>query len=900
MKKPPRLAKALLSLCVPPGIFRDSALGDLEEGFHERVSAKGDRNAATWYWLQAARLSVRYLVERTAHRRVYSARPESKRGGGSILDSTVHDVRFALRTLRRRPLFATVAALTLGLGIGATTAMFSVVDGVLLTRLPYSEPGRLVAIWQTMPDLQGIPGDDGARWDRYRFAYPQYRDLTEESTRYEGLAAYRAGNPDVATLSGVGDPVELPAGAASASFLHLLGVRPALGRWFLPGEEASRAGNDGASVAVVSYELWQGRFGGSQETLGRIVTLDDRPFEIVGILPPGFHIQWLSASIAGESVPARRDVWFPIGAPGWNASPWGYSWEIVGRLGPGVTIEQAHGETSSVLAAHPNSAAEGEIRVIPRANEETRGLSSPLVLLFGATAFLLIIACGNIATLSVAEVLSRRHEIATRSALGARSPRIVRLFLTESLVLAALGSGVGAALAYCGTGVLVALAPPIPRLHEVGIDIRVLGFAVLSGTCTAFLFGAVPSVLASRGAFDPTWHSSPRTSQVRPRFSGTVIAIQIAMTVVLLVAGGLLTRSLWRLLAVDPGFDASGLATVEVRLPLSRYPFLARAERAAFVENVLERLEAVPDIGTVTAVSRLPFPGQTSAMNMRVGERYFNPLYYQVAPGYFETLGVPLLAGRSLSKSDGPDTPLAVVVNETAARRFWPDESPVGAQVTLSFPKGPVTVVGVVGDMKRQVLTAQTEPAFFISFGQLADETVCFIARTQMDSRDALPLMSASVRSVDGELVVKNSTTVADLIASSADHERYRTLLLNFFGILAAFLAAAGVFGVTARGVALRTRELGIRMALGARGSGLIGVTVRGALYIGITGTAVGMLGALWSSRLLSRFLYGVEPWDPTTYAIVATLIVMVCLVASYAPARRITNVNPVEVLRAE
>jgi hypothetical protein len=287
-------------------------------------------------------------------------------------------------------------------------------------------------------------------------------------------------------------------------------------------------------------------------------------------------------------------------------------------------------------------------------------------------------------------------------------------------------------------------------------------------------------------------------------------------------------------------------------------------------------------------------------MNMRVGERDFNPLFYQVAPGYLETLGVPLLTGRSLAKTDGPDAPLAVVVNETAARRFWPNESPVGAQVTLSYPKGPVTVVGVVGDMKRQVLTAQTEPAFFIPFGQVPDETVCFIARTQMDSRDALPLMSAAVTSVDNELVVKNSTTVAELIASSADHERYRTLLLNFFGVLATSLAAAGVFGVTARSVALRTREMGIRMALGARGTGLVGNTVRGILYVGVTGTAVGLLGALWTSRLLAQFLFGIEPSDPTTYGVVAALIVMMCLVASYAPARRITKVNPVEVLNAE
>jgi putative ABC transport system permease protein len=294
-------------------------------------------------------------------------------------------------------------------------------------------------------------------------------------------------------------------------------MRPVLGRWFLPGEEASRAGNDGTSVAVVSYELWQGRLGGSQEALGRIVTIDDRPFTIVGILPPGFRIQWLSASVAGEADPGQRDIWFPIGAPGWRGSPQGYSWETIGRLTSGVTVEQALAETQAVISAHPDT--HGRARVLARKQEETRGLAPPLVLLFGATAFLLVIACGNIATLSMAEMLSRRHEIVTRSALGAGATRIMRLFLVESFVLAALGSAVGVALAFGGTSVLVTLAPPIPRLHEVGVDLRILGFATLVGMCAAFLFGTVPAILASRSGLGPPLsryaRHEPRSSTLR-------------------------------------------------------------------------------------------------------------------------------------------------------------------------------------------------------------------------------------------------------------------------------------------------------------------------------------------------------------------------------------------------
>jgi putative ABC transport system permease protein len=900
MRRPPRIAQAMLRRCVPEGLSRDSALGDLEEGFHERVRRRGAAYAAAWYWLQASALSLRYAVERIVNRRLYASARAGTRARQYPWDSTVQDLRFALRTLRRRPLFAAVAVSTLGLGIGAATAMFSVVHGVLLKPLPYDEPGRLVAVWQTVPQARDLPGDDGARWDRTRLTYSQYRDLMEKSTAYQGLAAYRAGTPDVATLTGIGDPAELRAGAATASLLALLGSHPVQGRWFLPSEQASTAGDDGASVAVLSYELWRDRFGASREAVGRTVTIDDRPFTIIGVLPPEFRIHWLSASVAGEGDPGKRDIWFPIGAPGWPASQQGYSWETIGRLTAGVTVEQALAETQVIMSAHPDTF--GAARVFTRPAEETRGLAPSLVLLFGATGLLVLISCSNIATLSMAELQGRRHEIATRSALGAGRARIVRLVLTESLLLAMLGSAVGAGLAFAGTRALVALAPPIARLHEVGVDVRVLAFAILVGVCAAFLFGAGPSVIASRGSARPMLMGSARTSQARRRFARSVVGVEIALTAMLLVSGGLLTRSLFRLLAIDPGFDAEGLATVEVRLPRTRYPFSNPEKRVAFLRDALDQLEGIPGIGTVTAVSRLPFPGYTSAWGMQIEGRdgYLSPLGYQVGPGYLETLGVPLLAGRFLSETDGPDAPLAVVINETMARRYWPDASPIGARLNWGGSEEPVTVVGVVGDMKRQVLYAAVEPAFFIPFSQHPDETVCFVARTQMEPSEIFHFMREAVGLVDRDLVVKNATTIAALVAQSASHERYRTLLFTSFGILAALLAAAGVFGVTARSVALRTRELGIRMALGAREFGLIGTTVREMLCTGIAGTAVGLMGALWSSRLVARFLFGIEPWDPTTYAVVAALTVAVCLLASFAPARRITKVNPVEVLRAE
>ncbi len=855
--------------------------------------------AATWYWFQASRLSLRYVFERVKNQRFYTRSQDRKPSRRNPTESTIQDLRLALRTLRRRPLFTSVAVLTLGLGIGATTAMFSVVDGVLLKPLPYNEPDRLVSVWQTMPSWEGGTGSEGKLWDRARLTYSQYRHLSDNSTVYEGLAVYQGGIWDDATLTGVGDPVELRAGAATASLLPLLGVQPLLGRWFLPGEEAFRGG-DAASVVVVSHEFWRGRLGGSSEALGRIITIDDRSFTIVGVLPPGFRIHWLSTSLAGERDPGRRDVWFATGAPGFGALQRAYAWETIGRLASGVTLEQARFESQTIMSAHPDT--EGDVRVLTRAAEETHGFAAPLVLLFGATAFLLLIACGNIATLSMAEVLSRRHEIATRSAIGASGWRILRLLMTESFVLAALGSAVGAMMAFHGTELLVALAPPLPRLDEVGVDLRVLAFAALLGTCTAFLFGTVPSVMATRGAVGPPIASSARASSGRRRFSGSVIAMEIALTAMLLVAGGLLTRSLSRLMAVDPGFDTDQLATVEVSLPHTRYQ--TREARLAFFRDVLGQLKQIPGIGTVSGVNSLPFPGRTAGWGIRIAGRdpefVGAPFGYHVAPGYLETLGVPLLVGRRLVETDGPEAPLAVVINETMARRYWPGESPIGAQFRYPGSEEPVTVVGIVGNVKKQYLHETTEPAFFIPFSQNPRDRICFVARTEVDAQSVIPFMRQAVWTVDGELGVTNATTVARLIAQSTDQERYRTLLMNVFAILAALLAAAGIFGVTARSVALRTREMGIRMALGATESGLVGSTVRSSLLTALAGTAVGLVGALWASRLLSRFLFGIEPSDPTTYGVVAALIVVVCLLASFAPARRISKVDPVEVLRAE
>ena len=742
-------------------------------------------------------------------------------------------------------------------------------------------------------------GVEEAARDRNLFNYPQYKDLSEKCTVFEGLGAYYSGQFADVTLTGVGDPINLWAGAATSSLLPLLGVRPALGRWFLPGEDASLAGDDGASIVVISHGLWEDRFGGSPDALGRVITIDDRPYTIVGVLPPRFRVRWLRASFyTGFHDRGRRDVWFPIGAPGWRAGPDSWSYEMIGRLAPGVTVERARVETQAIVSVHPD--AQGDARVFPRAAEETHGLGSPLVLLFSATAFLLFIACCNIATLSLAELEGRRQEIATRAALGARASRLVRLPLTESAILAFLGCAIGTALAFGGAGVLVGLAPPIPRLHEVGVDLRVLVFAMLLGTFAAFLFGAVTSIVVYRPAVAPELRRSAGARPARRRFSNAIIGFEIAMTVMLLVTGGLLTRSLSRLLAVDPGFDTSNLATVEVWLPNTRYA--TGQARAAFLRDVLGELEAIPSAGTVTGASSLPFPGRTARYGIRIlergPERVGSMFVYRVAPNYLESLGVPLLAGRHLEDADGPEAPLTVVINETMARNYWPGASPIGAQLT--YGRTTATVVGIVGDMKKKTLYDEVEPVIYVPFSQSPSNRIWLVSRTQARPREMIPLMREAVWSVDRELAITNATTVAELVAQSAAQERYRTLLMNVFGILAALLAAAGVFGVATRSVAMRTREMGIRMVLGVRKPGLVWTTLQGVLSSGMVGMALGLVGAFWAGRSISSFLFDVEPSDPLTYCVVAALVVVVCLLATYLPTRRVLRVDPVDVLRVE
>jgi len=801
------------------------------------------------------------------------------------MDVLFQDLRFAWRTFVRRPLFPIIAVVTLGLGIGAATAMYSVVAQVLIESVPFREPDRVVNVWLTADWAKGSPGLVGRTWDRLPLSFDEYRAWQATNTVFDGVAVH---NAIETTLTGQGPAERISLGIGSASLLSVLGVEPVLGRWFLPEEEAVVLGQASA-VTVVSYETWHRRLGGDPGVLGKTLFLDGVSHTIVGVLPAGFRLRHLGMHWLGEDQSGVRDVWKPLGSALGN----GNNLEAVARLAPGVSRAQALSEARRILLAK----REGDVRIVPRTEDETEGLSSPLLVLFAATGLVLLIACANIATLSLGELDGRRSELVTRSALGARRRRLVGQLLTESLLLGVLGTTVGALAAAAGTRILAALAPPLPRVDAVGVDLRVLGFAVALGLLAVVAFGTLPALLSARRSAVGLPATTRTATGRRAGFERWLVALEIALTVVILVAGGLLGRSLRQLLAVDPGFAPEGLATVRVFIPASGYPAPEDVGRAQ--DALVATIAAIPGVSRASAITRLPFPGLTNTTTMTVlgpdGQRgpHISAQQLYVAPGYHETMGIPLLAGEPLSA----ETPGGVLVNERIAREHWPTGSPLGMAVALG--RGSTTIVGIVGNTKRNALGVEADRAFYMALRPY-DRDVSLVARTSGDARAMARRMQDAVRAYDPDLPVRQVTTLPELIAASASQERYRTMLMTAFGALATLLAAVGVFGVTAQGVVRRTREMAIRISLGAAERHLVRMVVGRALGTGAVGIAAGLIGAAWIGRWLAGLLFGVDPLDLPTYAMVAALLGAVCAGASFVPARRITGIDPARVLGAD
>lgn len=889
-----RITEFLLTKGLPKGETGESIRADLREELAELKDRHPGRSFRFWLLWEAAKLTLHFSVFRLEvgpqNRQDRNTTPSP---GEGFMGSLSQDLRFAFRTLRRRAVYSTVAILTLGLGIGAATAMFSVVDGVLIRSVPFGDPSEIVNVWLTSESARGGSGLIAKTWNRVPLSPTEFRSWQAENTAFESVAVH---NAIETTLTGEDSSERVRIGYGSASLLTVLGVQPVMGRWFLPSEEGPGS-SEADPVTVISYETWRDRLGSDPGVLGRTLTLDGRVCTIIGVMPEGFRLRYLGMHWLGEDKDGVRDVWAPLGAKGIGS---GNNLEAIARLAPGVSMERTLTEATTILLRERNR---GEVRIVPRTEDETSGLGSPLVLLLAATGLLLLIGCANIATLSLGELHGRASELSTRGALGAGKGRIVRQLLVESLVVGMLGTGVGVLLAFGGTEILIALAPPLPRIETVGVDPRVLGFAAGVGVLAGVLFGTLPAFVSARASAAGMAGTTRTATGRRGGFERWLVSFEIALTVILLVSGGLLARSLQHLMEVDPGFEPEGLATASVYLPGNRYP--AGPEILGAYDEILSRVEALPGVVRASAITRLPFPGLTNTGNLNfegkgegedvnIGAQQLGAM-----PGYHETMGIPLQSGQFLPIEEAEDGPRSVVITENIARKYWPHDSPLGA-TSRDYGYGIYTIVGIAGNVKRNTLGVEPDRAFYYPLSRRPSRSVSLVARTQGNALALAAQMREIIRAFDQEIPIRQVTTMRGLIRESAAQERYRTLLMGVFGALATLLAAVGIFGVTARGVAQRTKEMGVRMSLGAEVGGLVSMMVRASLVSGVVGTLGGLLVTVWTGRLLAGFLFGVDAFDPLTYGAVAGFLVIVSLASSYLPARRIASLDPAGVLRAE
>lgn len=798
------------------------------------------------------------------------------------------DLRFALRTLSRRRTFFIVAVTTLALGIGAATSIFSVVDGVLFRPLPFSEPSKLVSVWQTYPEWRKEP-ILASSWDKITFSVPEYRDWRAQQTSFDDVGIYSINQ---FLLTGRESPELVPVVSASSSLLSVLRKTPILGRDFLPGEDLP----GGPAVALVSYEAWLSRFGGDSSIVGKLVPFETKSYEIVGVLPP-------KLSLRRASTPPPQ-FWIPMQDSSDAATRGNHSFWGMARLKRGVLENQAALETARIMNAVSHRDPPSGARVTPLQIEQTRDVRKPLLVILAAVALLLLIACVNVATLLVGEAASREHEMATRVALGAARIRLVRQLLTESLALAGIGAALGTSLAYGGTRVLVALAPArIPGMADVRTDMRVLSVAILAAVITGLLFGLVPALTLSRSGPALLMRSGAGQS-VRGRggLQRAFVAVQLSLSVVLLVGAGLLSRSFARLTAVNPGFNTAGLLMVRIQLP--RTIASNEAARADYYARALERLTATRGIVAVTAGTTIPFSNSNSSTTVHIEGLGPKPegetreaQQRVVLPNYHSALGIPLRAGRYFSDQDRQGAIAVAIVSESMARRDWPDASPLGKRVMYRGEWR--TIVGIVGDIKFRSLSSDVEATVYAPFPQV-QQGLTFLIRARADAASVVPIVRATLARVNRNTPVTTIDTMSDLLSRSFAEERYRTVLIGMFGVLAAVLAAVGMYGVTSRAVSRRTREVGIRMALGASSQAVSALIVAQTLTGVVAGVAAGLVAALAVTRLLSPFLFGVKPTDPVTYAGILGMLAIVSVVASWLPARRAGQVAPATVLRSD
>jgi len=812
------------------------------------------------------------------------------------MDSLAHDLRTTIRSLRRSPAFTAAVVITLALGIGANTAIFSVVNGVILRPLPYTAPDRLVMIWEENPSM-----DYGVRY--IPTSQANFADFRNDTAVFSNVGAFRYTS---ATFGGVGDAEQLWGAELTPSLLTTLGVSPMVGRAFSNDEELP--GKPG--TVLLSYGLWQRRFGGSQSVVGSAIEIDGAKRTVIGVMPDWFRFPLPSMYPIMTKV--RSEFWVPhIIVPG-NPYRGARNMGVIARLRDGRTLEQARAElavTSQELAERfPSNNAGWSATAIPIAEHVAAPVRPVLLILLGAVMLVLLIACANVANLQLARATKRQREVLVRAALGAGRGRIIRQALTESVVLAALGGALGLVIVVWGTDALRAMLPAgFPRVADVSVDLRVLTFATVASLLTGLVFGIVPAVRASRVDLAAALNEGGRRTigdrRSRRARSGLVVA-QVALALVLLVGAGLLTRSVARLLSVNPGFNASGLLTAGVQPPNRDFPD-ERARRQAYTA-MLERASRLPGVTALSASSLVPFSEQEDFFGFRIegrtvpsGDQGPEARFYVVAPGYFEAMGIPLRQGRSLTSADDERAPKVAVINRRMADLHFPNENPIGRRV-VSGSEDPRTIVGVVDNVSYSGLDATPKAELYVPYTQQNADNMTLILRTAGDPASLVAPLRAAVREAARGTPLAEVATMDRLVAASMAQRRLSMTLLGTFALLALMLASVGIYGVLSYAVAERSREIGIRRALGAQDGQVLRMVVSEGMRLALIGVVAGVATALLATRLMRGLLYGVGVTDPATFVVVTAIVAAVAFAASYLPARRAARVDPTEALRAE
>ncbi len=819
------------------------------------------------------------------------------------MNTLLQDVRYGVRMLLKHPGVSIVAVITLALGIGANTAIFSVVNAVLLRPLTYHDPDRLVSLWENVPNH-----------GRWRASPANFHDWKKQNTLFEDISAY--GGSSMSITGDGGEPEQLVGTRVSSGYFAVVGVEPMLGRSF--AAEEYEVGKD--KVVILAHSLWKRRYGGDHNILNRTITLDGSGYTVVGVMPPGLYPMRPTTTGRIDFNDPDEHYWTPMSFdPNWARVRSAHVLGVVGRLKPGVTLDQATAEMNTIGARleqeHAVNKGEGII-VSPFMNEVVGDVRPGLLTLLIAVGLVLLIACANIAGLLLAQHAARSKEIAIRAALGASRSRLVRQFFIEGMLLSLLGTLAGIGLASVGLNALTKLVTQnIPRLDHVQLDWQVLGFTLVLAITTCLLFGLIPAWHASKPDLHTTLEQTGRTAGPggrRLRLRQALVVFQVSMAVMLVIGAGLLIKSFWRLQRVDPGFKPERVLSLSLTLPFAKYD--KPDEINQFFNQLHDGVSNLPGVQSSAIAYDHPLQtnwidsfeveGRVTPADSRGLSANFNP----IGPDYFATVGAPMVKGRQFTALDDQDHPGVTIVNEAFVRHYFPNEEPLGRRLKLGHPPriwrgqrfNSFEIVGVVRDVKSAGLDANTEPTYYVPATQAPLQDMSLLVRTSTEPTSIVPALRQAVWSIDPNQPISNVNTMEQIVSDSIGKPRLNMTLMALFGALAMILAAIGIYGLLSYTVTQRTQEMGIRMALGAQAGDVLRLVLKQGMALAVIGQAIGVIGALALTRLIRGLLFGVTPTDFTIFAGVVVVLTTIALFACYLPARRATKVDPLKALRYE